>query len=252
MNGFLNKVAMVTGGSAGIGQATVLAFAQAGAAVIIADILEDEGRKLARHIESEGGRAMFVRTDVASEAELADCVRQAVERFGRLDYGINNAGVEQSGRPVVESDGEQFRRIMDVNVGGVLMGMKAQIPAIRAAGGGAIVNLSSIAGLIGFPGAPVYAASKHAVLGLTKTAALECAHDNIRVNAVCPGAIETEMIERFVQHDAAARKGLVAEHPLGRMGRPEEVASAILWLCSRAAGFVTGQHITIDGGYTAR
>lgn len=252
MNGFLNKVAMVTGGSVGIGQATALAFAQAGAAVIIADILEDEGRKLARHIEAEGGRATFVRTDVARETELKACVQQAVEQYGRLDFGINNAGIEQAGHPIVEADGEEFRRIIDINVGGVLMGMKAQIPAIRAAGGGAIVNLSSIAGLIGFPGAPAYVASKHAVLGLTKTAALECAHDNIRVNAVCPGAIETEMIERFVQHDAAARKGLVAEHPLGRMGRPGEVAAAILWLCSREAGFVTGQHITIDGGYTAR
>lgn len=252
MNGFLNKVAMVTGGSAGIGQATALAFAQAGAAVVIADILAQEGQELARHIESEGGRALFVRTDVAREAELKECVRQAVEKFGRLDFGINNAGIEQSGHPIVDSDGEEFRRIIDINIGGVLMGMKWQIPAIRAAGGGAIVNLSSIAGLIGLPGAPVYVASKHAVLGLTKTAALECAGDNIRVNAVCPGAIETVMIERFVQHDAAARQGLVAEHPLGRMGRPEEVASAILWLCSHEAGFVTGQHITIDGGYTAR
>lgn len=251
MSDFQGKVAIVTGASVGIGRATAEAFAHAGAAVVIADILEREGAETVRAVEAARGRALFVRTDVAREEELRSCVSRTLDRFGRLDFAVNNAGVEQSGRRIVECTPEEVDRVWRINVGGVLFGMKHQIPAMQRTGGGAIVNLSSIAGLIGFPGAPAYVASKHAVLGLTKTAALEHARDNIRVNAVCPGAIQTAMIDRFAG-SAPVKESLIAEHPLGRIGQPAEVASAILWLCSEGAAFVTGQHITVDGGYTAR
>jgi NAD(P)-dependent dehydrogenase (short-subunit alcohol dehydrogenase family) len=195
---------------------------------------------------------MFVRADVSREDDCRALVEAAVSNFGGLDGAVNNAGVEQSGRPLVEITEAEFDRIMRINVLGVLMGMKHQIPALLRRGGGSIVNIASIAGLLGFPGAAVYVASKHAVLGLTKTAALEHARDNIRVNAVCPGAIQTEMIERFTQHDPARRGALVAAHPLGRFGQPAEIAATILWLMSPASSFVTGQSITADGGYTVQ
>jgi NAD(P)-dependent dehydrogenase (short-subunit alcohol dehydrogenase family) len=250
MFNFAGKVALVTGGSVGIGRETALEFARAGARVVVADILEGEGRETARAIESAGGEAIFVRTDVSVEGDLRTCIGAGVSRFGRLDFAINNAGIEQSGRPIVEATPEECDRILSINVRGVLMGMKHQIPEMQRQGGGAIVNIASIAGLVGFPGAAVYVASKHAVLGLTKTAALEHARDRIRVNAVCPGAIQTAMIDRFVGQDQEVKGDLIAHHPLARIGTAAEVASAVLWLCSDGAGFVTGQHITVDGGYT--
>jgi len=252
MNTFQDKVVIVTGGSAGIGRATALAFAAEGASVVIGDVLEKQGRDLQARIKTSGGRAIFVRADVAQEADCRALVDAAITEFGGLDAAVNNAGIEQSGRPIVESTPADFDRIMHINVLGVLMGMKHQIPALTRRGGGAIVNISSIAGLIGFPGAPIYVASKHAVIGLTKTAALEHARNNIRVNAVCPGAIQTDMIDRFIGPDPATRAGLTAAHPLGRFGQPEEIAATILYLCSPASSFITGQYLAADGGYTAQ
>jgi len=246
------RVALVTGASAGIGRETALEMARDGYAVVVADILVDEGKDTVRRIESAGGAAVFVRTDVSAESDARASVQAAVSEFGGLDVAVNNAGLEQSGCPITEVTTELCDRILGINVRGVLMGMKHQIPAMRARGGGAIVNLSSIAGQLGFPGASVYVASKHAVIGLTRTAALECSTDRIRVNAVCPGAIQTDMIDRFAGHDAAAKAALVARHPLGRIGTVAEVASAIRWLCSPGAGFVTGQCVTVDGGYTVQ
>lgn len=252
MGEFAGKIVIVTGGSAGIGRATALAFAREGARVVLGDVHKDGGRELESLLRSEGGQCRFVLADVARERDGAALVAAAVSEFGGLDFAVNNAGVEQSGQPIVSQTPEEFDRIMHINVLGVLMGMKHQIPAMVRRGGGAIVNLSSIAGLIGFPGAGVYVASKHAVLGLTKTAALEHAQDRIRVNAVCPGAVQTEMIERFTRHDPGERQTLEAAHPLRRFARPEEIASTILYLCSAASSFVTGQHVTVDGGYTVQ
>ena len=252
MMNMAGKVAMVTGASAGIGRETALALARAGAAVVLADVLEVEGARCAEGIEAGGGRAVFICTDVASEGDLQAAVQCALDHYGRLDIAVNNAGVEQSDHPIVDLTPQDVERLFAINIGGVLFGMKHEIRAMRGSGGGAIVNLSSIAGLIGFPGAGAYVASKHAVLGLTKTAALEHAKDNIRVNAVCPGAIQTAMIDRFVHEDARAKQQLIAQHPLGRIGQATEVADAILWLASDGAGFVTGEHLVVDGGYTVQ
>lgn len=252
MDRFQGKVAIVTGGGAGIGRETALRLAREGASVVIGDVKEREGREAEGQITQAGGRAAFMRADVAREEDCRALVDAAVSRFGGLDVAVNNAGVEQSGRPIVQITPDEFDRLMRINVLGVLMGMKHQVAAMQRRGGGAIVNLSSIAGLIGFPGAAVYVASKHAVLGLTRTAALERATDGIRVNAVCPGAIQTDMIDRFVHHDAAAKAGLMAAHPLGRCGTVAETAAAILWLCAPESSFVTGQWLTVDGGYTAQ
>lgn len=252
MSRFAGKSIIVTGGSGGIGREAAVEFAREGASVVIGDILESEGRQAAEAIADAGGRAVFLRADVAREEDCAALVHAAVSNFGGLDIAVNNAGVEQSGRPIIQNTPAEFDRIIRINVLGVLMGMKHQIPAMISRGGGSIVNLSSIAGLVGFPGAPVYVASKHAVLGLTKTAALEHAGDRIRINAVCPGAIQTGMIDRFVHRDTAAKQGLAAAHPLGRFGAASEAAAAILWLASDAASFVTGQWLTVDGGYTAQ
>lgn len=252
MSDFHGKVVLVTGASSGIGRETALAFARSGASLVLADVLETQGFDVARLVEAAGAKAFFARTDVSDERQLQAAVASALKRFGRLDIAVNNAGVEQSGRPIVEVTSAEFTRIIGINVGGVLFGMKHEIPAMIRSGGGSIVNLASIAGLVGFVGAPVYVASKHAVIGLTKTAALECAGKKIRVNAVCPGAIQTEMIDRFVMGDAAAKRSLIAQHPLGRIGQPKEVADAIVWLASDEAAFVTGHCLTIDGGYTAQ
>lgn len=252
MNTSLRRVALVTGASAGIGRETAIELARDGYSIVVADILVEEGKDTVRHIESAGGAAVFVRTDVSIESDVRACVQAAVREFGGLDVAVNNAGLEQSGCPITEVSTELCDRILGINVRGVLMGMKHQIPAMRMRGGGAIVNLSSIAGQLGFPGAAVYVASKHAVIGLTRTAALECAAHGIRVNAVCPGAIQTDMIDRFSGHDSAAKAALIARHPLGRIGNVAEVASAIRWLCSAGSAFVTGQYVTVDGGYTVQ
>lgn len=249
---FQGKVAFVTGASSGIGKATALAFADSGAAVVVADVQEREGAEVARAIESKGGRAFFSFCDVSKEDQIRKAIERTLSQFGRLDFAFNNAGVEGLQAVTQDCTNENWDQVININLKGVWHCMKYQIPVMRRQGGGAIVNCSSIAGLIGFPGIPAYVASKHAVIGLTKTAALENAKLNIRVNAVCPGVIQTPMIDRFVHGEKQIRDQLTAGEPVGRVGTPEEIASSVLWLCSSGASFVTGHALAVDGGWVAQ
>jgi NAD(P)-dependent dehydrogenase (short-subunit alcohol dehydrogenase family) len=252
MDDMIGKVAVVTGGSAGIGRAAVHAFSRRGAAVVIADRDSTRGEEVARAVKDDGGEALFVTTDVAVERDVAEMVRATVATFGRLDYAFNNAGIEGTPGPLNESSTENWDRTIAVNLTGVWLCMRAEIPAMLDGGGGAIVNCSSVAGLVGFPGLGAYVASKHGVVGLTKSVALESATSGVRVNAVCPGVIDTEMVERFTAANPDARAGLLESEPMGRMGTPEEIAESAVWLCSDASSFVTGQAIAVDGGFVTR
>jgi len=246
------KVAIVTGGSSGIGRATAIAFAHEGAKVVVASRRAEEGEETVRLVKEAGSDGFFVKTDVTQAADVNEMVEKTIRSYGRLDYAFNNAGIEQAPSPLVEQTEETFDQIIDINVKGVWLSMKYQIPQMLKNGGGAIVNTSSIAGLVGMAGVPIYVASKHAVVGLTKSVALEYAKANIRVNAVSPGAIETDMFERFVKDNPQAREQMMAMHPLGRAGKSEEIASAVVWLCSDGASFITGQTLALDGGFTAQ
>jgi NAD(P)-dependent dehydrogenase (short-subunit alcohol dehydrogenase family) len=249
---FRGKVVLVTGGTSGIGRVTAVAFATAGAKVVVSGRREKEGLAAVEEIKAAGGTAHFVQADVAREADVKRLVDETVAKFGRLDVAFNNAGVEWSG-PLTGATEADYRRVFDINVWGVLTGMKYEIPAMLKTGGGAIVNTSSVAGHVGFPGASVYAATKFAVEGLTKTAALEFAKQGVRVSAVAPGAIVTDMMDRFVGgEDSEQGKGLAAMHPVGRMGRAEEVAAAVLYLASDEAKFTTGVSLPVDGGLVAQ
>ncbi len=252
MGELTDKVVIVTGGSAGIGRATALALAAAGAAVTVSDVDDERGADVVREIEAAGGSAIYVRADVSDDDEVAALVARTVEHFGGLDAAFNNAGIEGTPAPTHECDPDNWHRTLAVNLTGVWSCMRHEIPALLARGGGSIVNCSSVAGLVGFPNSPAYVASKHGVVGLTRTAALEGAEAGIRVNAVCPGVIETEMITRFTHDDAEAAAGLKAMEPMGRLGRPEEIADTVVWLCSDRSSFVTGQAIAVDGGLVAR
>ncbi len=248
---FSGKVALVTGGTSGIGKATALAFAKEGAKVVLSGRREKEGLAVVEEI-TKVGTAHFVQADVAKEADVKRLVEATVAKYGRLDVAFNNAGIELMG-PIAEITEADYRKVFDINVWGVLTSMKYEIAAMRKTGGGAIINTSSIAGHIGFAGAGVYAATKHAVEGLTKSAALENAKQGIRVTAVAPAAIATEMIDRFVGGPESEQgKGLAALHPVGRMGRSEEVAAAVLYLASDAAKFTTGISLPVDGGFLAQ
>ncbi|HET6915116.1 MAG TPA: SDR family oxidoreductase [Acidimicrobiales bacterium] len=246
------KVAFVTGGSAGIGRAAAMALAAEDAAVVVADVDSARGSEVATEIRDKGGRALFVRTDVSDDAQVAAAIAETVRAFGGLDLAFNNAGIEGAQAITHECTPENWTRTLTVNLTGVWQCMRHEIPAMLKRGGGSIVNNSSVAGLVGFNGIPAYAASKHGILGLTKTAALEYAEQGIRVNAVCPGVIDTEMIERFTGHQPDFEAALLATEPVGRLGRPEEIADAVVWLCSSRASFVTGQAIAVDGGFVAR
>ncbi len=247
-----DKVCLVTGGASGIGRATALAMAAAGAKVVIADRDEVAGPQVVREIEAQGRQALFCRTEVTSAADTEAMVDAAVRRFGRLDCAFNNAGVEGAYANTVDYSLEEFSRVLAINVTGVFLCMQPEIRAMGRTGGGAIVNTASITGLVGWRGAPAYSASKHAVIGLTKTAALECARQGIRVNAICPGVIETPMGTRIMNESPGAREKLAAKHPMRRLGRPEEVANAVVYLCSDAASFTTGLAMTMDGGLVAQ
>ncbi len=246
------KVAVVTGAAAGIGRAAAVALADAGVAVVVADVDTKRGEAVAAGIRDEGGRAVFVATDVADDDAVAAMVQRAVDEFGRLDLAFNNAGIEGVSAPTHECTTDNWQRVLAVNLTGVWSCMRHEIPRMLETGGGSIVNCSSVAGLVGFATSPAYVASKHGVVGLTRTAALEYATEGIRVNAVCPGVIETEMIERFTHGDPVAQEALNAMEPVGRLGRADEIADAVVWLCSDRASFVTGQAIAVDGGFVAR
>lgn len=252
MSSFEGKVALVTGGTTGIGRSTAVAFAKAGAKIVVSGRRVEEGNETVNQIKAAGGEGRFVRADVAKEADVKALVEQTVGAFGRLDIAFNNAGVEILG-PITEATEEQYRRAFDINVLGVLLSLKYEIPAMLKTGGGSIVNTGSVASLVGMAGVSIYVATKHAVVGLTKVAALEYARQNIRVNLVAPAAIDTEMFDRFAGGAASEMgKQMAAMHPVGRIGKPSEVAEAVLWLASDAASFVTGQTLAIDGGFTAQ
>jgi NAD(P)-dependent dehydrogenase (short-subunit alcohol dehydrogenase family) len=244
------KVAFVTGAAGGIGRATALAFARAGANVTAADVSQPGVQETARMIEQFGGQALAVRCDVTSSRDVQAALTQTVDRFGRLDAAFNNAGIEQPITPTADITEDDWDRIVAINLRGVFLCMKYEIPLLLQHGGGAIVNTSSGAGVVGIAGQAAYTAAKHGVVGLTKSAALDYARSGVRINAVCPGIIATEMMDRFTGGTPEGHDRVIAQEPIGRMGRPEEIAAAVLWLCSDAAAFVVGHAMVIDGGQT--
>lgn len=249
---FEGRVAFVTGAASGIGRAASRLFAERGARLVLADLDREEGESAAEEIRSTGAEAVFVETDVADDGAVARAVATATDRFGRLDYAYNNAGLSGPPSFVADMPETQWRRTIDVMLTGVFLCMKHEIPAILAAGGGAIVNCASGAGLIGFPGQSAYVASKHGVIGLTRAAALEYGSQGIRVNSICPGTARTAMVEGVVRETPALQQELERLHPIGRIAEPEEIAEAALWLCTERASFVLGTALSVDGGYVAQ
>ena len=247
---FTGKVAFVTGSTSGIGRATALAFARAGASVAVADVSEEGNRETARMIEEAGGRVVAVRCDVSDAGDVKRALDLTVESFGRLDFAFNNAGIEQPVMPAAEIADEDFERIVGINLRGIFLCMKHQIPLMLKTGGGAVVNTSSGAGVKGFAGQAAYAATKHGVIGMTKSAALDYAKDGIRINAVCPGIIDTPMMQRFTGGTPEGLERVIAQEPVGRMGKPDEIAAAVLFLCSDLGAFVVGHAMVVDGGQT--
>ncbi len=250
------KVALVTGAGAGIGRAIALKFAEEGAKVLVSDVHAEAGEETAAMIREDGGEASFMKADISSVSDVEDLIRKTVETYGRLDCACNNAGIEGKVVPLADQTDANFDAVMGVNAKGTFLCLRAEIGQMQKDGGGAIVNLASVAGLIGFPGLSPYVASKHAINGLTKNAALEYAKQGIRVNSVCPGGIDTRMLNSLADQATggaqSTRDMMGPLHPMGRIGKPEEVADLVVWLCSPRASFVTGANIPVDGGYVAQ
>lgn len=247
---FAGKAVLVTGGAGGIGRATALAFGQAGARVAVSDFAVAGGEETVALIRQAGGEAIFIRADITKADQVEAMVAKVVESFGRLDCAFNNAGIEEESQRLADCDEALFDRIINVNVKGVFLCMKYEIRQMKIQGAGAIVNTASVAGLVGAPLQPAYAASKHAVVGMTKTAGAEYGRAGIRINSVCPGVIRTEMMDRALEREPKREKLLQVAHPIGRIGEAEEIAGAVLWLCSDAASFVVGHQLAVDGGLT--
>ncbi len=246
---FKNKVALVTGGVSGIGRAAVAEFAQAGARVVVADV--QDGKKLVAEIKRAGGEAIFIKCDVSKDTDVKAMVKQTIATYGQLDYAVNNAGTEGLQKPLQNLTESEWQKVIDINLKGVWLCMKHEIPQMVKQKKGAIVNISSIAGVNGFPNAAAYVASKHAVIGLTKVAALENAQTGVRVNAICPGLIKTPMLERAFK-TPGIEAAYTAVVPMKRLGRPEEIADSIIHLCSDASSLITGHALVIDGGWVAQ
>ncbi len=249
---FENKVALITGAASGMGLAAAQAFAAGGAAVALADIDEAEARAAAEQLIGAGHKAVAICCNVANEADVAEMVDKTVSTFGRLDAAFNNAGIQVPPSDMADETAENFDRVNAINLRGVWACMKHELRHMREQGSGAIVNNSSLGGLVGLPSRAAYHASKHGVIGLTRSAALEYAPRGIRINAVCPGIINTPMVAGMLASQAEAMKEMMRDMPIGRLGQPEEIAAAVLWLCSPGASFVIGQALAVDGGYTVR
>lgn len=245
-------VVLITGALTGIGRATAQAFAREGAKIVVSGRRDEAGQALAAELRDAGAQAEYIRADVRAEEDVRALVERTIERFGRIDVAINNAGTEGQLGPVTEQSADNYRDTFETNVLGVLLSLKHEMRAMQTQGHGAIVNLSSVAGQVGFAGASVYVASKHAVEGLTKSAALEGAAQGIRVNAVAPGPVQTGMLDRFTGNSAEAKRGLLSSLPAGRAGTVEEIAQTIVFLAGDKARFLTGQSINVDGGYSAQ
>lgn len=247
---FKNKIALITGAPQGMGLATAKAFANQGAQVIIADYNEKQAQLAAQEITQQGGSAIAIPCDVSQEEDVKTTISQIINQFGRLDIAFNNAGIQSPVTNIADLTSDEYDRILNINLKGVWLCMKYELLQMRQQGEGAIVNCSSLGGLVGGAGRAAYHAAKHGVLGLTKSAALEYATQNIRINAVCPGTIDTPMVEKMFDTGDLSREDLARLQPIGRLGKGSEIADAVLWLCSPASRFVIGQAISIDGGYT--
>jgi NAD(P)-dependent dehydrogenase (short-subunit alcohol dehydrogenase family) len=245
------KVSLITGGGSGIGKASALAFAREGSKVVVADVNVEGGEQTVRLIQDTGGEATFVRADVSNSGDVSDMVSHAVQTYNRLDCAFNNAGISGGRGRIHEYTEDDWSRVLNINLTGVWLCMKYEIIQMLKQGGGAIVNTASVMGLVGGSRSPAYGATKHGVVGLTKTGAVDYAQEAIRINAVCPGYIRTPMIEQGILSDPVAEERVVSRHPMHRLGTPEEIAEAVAWLCSDAASFVTGHAMTVDGGYVA-
>ncbi len=251
MGDFEGKVVLVTGGSSGIGQVTALAFAHKNATVIVSDINIEGGENTIKLIKSKGRNASFIKADVSQKSEVKSLIKDVINKFGRLDYAFNNAGIDNPPKLLTKLREKTWDRVINVNLKGVWLCMKYEIPQMVKQGGGAIVNMSSTAGIDGQYGMSIYSASKHGVLGLTKSAAIEFASKNVRINAVCPGLIKTPILNTLFENIPNFEVRAKKEHPIGRIGNPKEVADAVVWLCSQEASFITGHALSIDGGILA-